>query len=381
MFEFNIQLLADAIGHLHLQTQAKAVQQANFMLTVRNWIAGLYIVEYEQNGNDRAAYGVKAMKELSSRLRHIKGMSESQLYLFRDFYSSYPHFFQTMSGILQHNGFQENTKFLTMSGISKVQQSKIFTAKAETDEIPSLPPEKIITNLHFSHFIELLKAETSLKRVFYEVETIKNNWTVRDLKRAMSTLLFERTGLSKDKQTVIAKIKDNLPTFPSEIIRNPYVLEFLGLEEKPEYNESDLEEAILNHLQQFLIEMGRGYCFEARQKRIMLNNTPYRIDLVFYHRILKCHILLDLKIGAFGHADAGQMNMYLNYYRKNEISEGDNPPVGIILCAQKDDSLVEYATGGLSHEVFVSKYMLELPNLSVLKQLVESEIRNLNQEP
>ncbi len=374
--ELNIQLLADAIGNLHLQTQAKAVQQVNLMLTVRNWIAGRYIVEYEQNGNDRAQYGAKAMKELAARLRHIKGMSESQLYLFRDFYNSYSHFFLTVSGILQQNGFQNNEKFLTVSGIF----GEPYAQAPLTEEIQSLPPEKLISNLHFSHFIELLKAETPLKRVFYEVEAIKNNWAVRDLKRAMSTLLFERTGLSKEKQAVIAKIKDNLSVMPSEIIRHPYVLEFLGLEEKAQYSESDLEEAILNHLQQFLIEMGRGYCFEARQKRIMLNNTAYRIDLVFYHRILKCHILLDLKIGAFDHVDAGQMNMYLNYYRKNEITEGDNPPVGIILCAQKDDSLVEYATGGLSHEVFVSKYMLELPNPDVLKQLIERDIYYLNHE-
>lgn len=378
MTELNIQLLAEAIGLLHDQTQAKAVQQVNMMLTVRNWIAGRYIVEYEQNGNDRAQYGVKVMKELAARLRHIKGMSESQLYLFRDFYNTYPHFFPTVSGILQRNGFQNDTKFLTVSGIFEELQGEKLARLA--DEIQSLPPEKLISNLHFSHFIELLKAETTLKRVFYEVEAIKNNWAVRELKRAMSTLLFERTGLSKDKQAVIAKIKDNLPVLPSEIIRHPYMLEFLGLEEKSEYSESDIEEAILNHLQQFLIEMGRGYCFEARQKRIMLNNTAYRIDLVFYHRILKCHILLDLKIGAFDHADAGQMNMYLNYYGKNEMTEGDNPPVGIILCAQRDDSLVEYATGGLSHEVFVSKYMLELPNPTILKQLIETDIYNLSRE-
>lgn len=377
MIELNIQQLADAIGNLHQQTQDRVVQQANIMLTVRNWLAGMYIVEYEQNSNDRAQYGIKAMKELATRLKHIKGMSESQLYLFRDFYSTYPHFFLTVSGKLQQVGFQENTKFLTVSGILKKQNENIITDKPVLEEIPSLTPEKLLTNLHFSHFIELLKAETPIKRVFYEVETIKNNWAVRELKRAMSTLLYERTGLSKNKQKVIAKIKDNLPVLPAEIIRNPYLLDFLGLEDKSEYSESDLEESILNHLQKFMIEMGRGFCFEARQKRIMLNNTVYRIDLVFYHRILKCHVLLDLKIGAFDHADAGQMNLYLNYYRKNEIANDDNPPIGIILCAQKDDSLVEYATGGLSHEIFVSKYMLELPELSILKQLIEAEIRNL----
>ena len=160
-----------------------------------------------------------------------------------------------------------------------------------------------------------------------------------------------------------------------EIIKSPYILEFLNIPERTSYSEKDLETSIINHLQEFLIEMGRGFCFEARQKRISFNNKHYRIDLVFYHRILKCHILLDLKIGDFDHADAGQMNVYLNYYKENEMTANDNPPIGIILCSQKDNALVHYATGGLSKEIFVSKYKLQLPSEEELAALIESDLK------
>jgi predicted nuclease of restriction endonuclease-like (RecB) superfamily len=208
----------------------------------------------------------------------------------------------------------------------------------------------------------LLKADTQLKRNFYEVQAIKNNWSVRELKRAMNSLLFERTGLSTDKEAVLRKFSKENDLKPEDVFRNPYLLEFLGLEEKLSYSETDLEEAIITHLQNFLLEMGRGFCFEARQKRITFDNTHYRIDLVFYHRILKCHVLIDLKMEEFSHADAGQMNVYLNYYKENEMQQGDKSPVGIILCASKNEALVKYATAGLPQKVFVSKYMINLPS-------------------
>jgi len=161
-------------------------------------------------------------------------------------------------------------------------------------------------------------------------------------------------------------------------VKNPYVLEFLGLEERVSYSESDLEAAIIAHLQTFLVEMGRGFCFEARQKRITFDNEHYFIDLVFYHRILKCHVLVDLKIGAFSHADAGQMNVYLNYYREQEMTEGDNPPVGLILCAQKNNTLVRYATAGMTEQLFVGKYQMNLPSEEELRQLVREEQERLS---
>ncbi|WP_202929083.1 PDDEXK nuclease domain-containing protein [Chitinophaga agri] len=232
--------------------------------------------------------------------------------------------------------------------------------------------------LSFSHFIELLKIDAIFQREFYEIETIKNNWSVRDLQRAMNSMLYERTGLSTNKNAVLGEEAKKKNLKAENIFRNPYMLEFLGLEEKAIYTETDLEQAIINHLQSFLLELGRGFCFEARQRRITFDNTHYRIDLVFYHRILKCHVLLDLKIGEFTHADAGQMNVYLNYYKDNEMQEDDNPPVGIILCANKNENLVKYATSGLPQQMFVSKYLINLPSEDELRMIIEDEQRKLS---
>jgi predicted nuclease of restriction endonuclease-like (RecB) superfamily len=193
----------------------------------------------------------------------------------------------------------------------------------------------------------------------------------------MNSLLFERTGLSTDKEAVLRKFSKENDLKPEDVFRNPYLLEFLGLEEKLSYSETDLEEAIITHLQNFLLEMGRGFCFEARQKRITFDNTHYRIDLVFYHRILKCHVLIDLKMEEFSHADAGQMNVYLNYYKENEMQQGDKSPVGIILCASKNEALVKYATAGLPQKVFVSKYMINLPSEKELKKIIQEEQKKI----
>ena len=184
-------------------------------------------------------------------------------------------------------------------------------------------------------------------------------------------MLFERTGLSTSKQAVLEKQASQQKLLPEDFFRNPYMLEFLGLKQEIEYTESDLEQAIIDHLQTFLLELGRGFCFEARQKRITFDNTHYHIDLIFYYRILRCNILIDLKLGEFAHADAGQMNVYFNYNKENETNEQDNPPVGIILCAGKNENLVKYATAGLPQQVFVNKYMINLPN--DLRKIIEIE--------
>ena len=252
----------------------------------------------------------------------------------------------------------------------QIQQSPTVELK---EEYP-IPNELLLNRLSYTHFIELLRAKEPLERLFYEVETIKNNWSVKELERAFNTGLYIRTGLSTNKEAVIRKFKNQKPAQNVDVIRDPYFLEFLGLKEETEYSESELEEAILNHLQQFLIELGTGFCFEARQKRITFDNTHYRIDLVFYHRILKSHILIDLKIGKFDHADAGQMNVYLNYYKENEMSEDDNPPVGLILCGDKSETLARYATSGMDNNLFVSKYLVELPEKKVLEEFIRREL-------
>jgi predicted nuclease of restriction endonuclease-like (RecB) superfamily len=361
----NFEQLINSIESTHVQLSTQAVKQVNNLQTIRNWLIGCYIVEFEQNGEDRAAYGKQLLINISKqmKLKGNIGFSDRNLRQFRQFYLIYPQIWQTVSAKFKNS-------------ISQTASDQLKEPIEDSYQTLMLPIETLINTLSFSHFIELLRLDSDLKRRFYEVEAVKNAWKVRELERAIDTLLFERTGLSTDKKGVISKIKDRKPFEPKDIVRNPYFLEFIGLEEKTQYSETDLETAIINHLQTFLTELGRGFCFEARQKRITFGNTHYKIDLVFYHRILKCHVLIDLKLGKFDHADSGQMLMYLNYFRKNEMTEGDNPPVGIILCADKDDSLVEYATAGLENELFISKYMLQLPDKQTLLSFIEKELKN-----
>lgn len=350
--------LTSSILQIHYELQNNSIKTINKFLTFRNWLIGYYIVEYEQNGEDKAKYGDKLLKNLESKLHDIKGMSESQLYLFKSFYLTYPQIFLTLSGIFK----------LLPETLGKIN----IPSRLKENSI-AVPPDKLIDRLSFSHFIELIKCDSELKRTFYEVQIIKNNWSVRELKRTINSMLFERVGLSENKETIILKANDQIPLLPLDSIKSPYLLEFLGLKEKSEYSENDLEQAIIDHLQDFLMEMGRGFCFEARQKRITFDNHHYYIDLLFYHRILKCHVIIDLKLGEFSHADAGQMNVYLNYFKENEMTSGDNPPIGIILCADKNNSLVKYATGGL----FVSKYLIELPSQEKLEVFIKQELQGL----
>ena len=340
----------------------KVQRQVNTALTLRNLIIGYHIVEYEQSGKDRAVYGVGLLKAIAQKLIKlgVKSLQERNLYLCRDFYKAYPQILQTVSAKSYLADFKPFAILQTSSAILP-----------EPDESANL--NLLLTNLSFSHFIELLKADTDSKRRFYEVHAIQNNWGVRDLKRAIESLLYERTGLSTDKKATLKKHIVQNDVKPEDVFRNTYLLEFLGLEEKPCYSEYDLEECIITNLQNFLIEMGRGFCFEARQKRITFDNRHYRIDLVFYHRILKTHILLDLKIGEFDHSDSGQMNVYLNYYKDNEFTKGDNDPIGIILCSGKNEVLVKYATMGLPQQVFVSKYLINLPSEKELQKIIEEE--------
>ena len=352
----NFNNLVTQIETTHQTLQAQAIKSVSSTLTIRNWIIGYYIVEYEQNGEDRAKYGARVIENLVKRLRHIKGVSATNLRVFRTFYSSYPQISQSLTDQF------------------KIQQT--VSVKSMT-----IPTKQLLNSCSFSHFIEFLKIDDPLKRLFYEVETIKGNWSVRELKRQINSATYERIGLSKSKKELIASIQSKSENLlPQQIIKDPYILEFTGLEVKAKYSENDLEEALLNHLQDFLVELGNGFCFEARQKRISIENEHDRIDLVFYHRILKCHVLIELKIREFSHADVGQMNFYLNYF-KNEISESaDNPPIGLILCANKNSTKVEYATAGLDSQLFVSKYKINLPSVEEIRAFIEDEMESLNEE-
>lgn len=341
----------------HDTFQVKALQSVSVNLTLRNFLIGYYIVEYEQNGSDRATYGQKVIDNLAQKLVHIKGVSSTALKLMRQFYLTYPQISQSLT-----------------------DQFKILDKKSQslTDQSLQVPIDKLLRTCTFTHFIELVKIDDELKRTFYEVETIKGNWSVRELKRQVESLLFERVGLSSDKKSLLQSLENKKEVFnPASIIKEPYILEFTGLETKQSYSESDLESALLNHIEAFLLELGTGFCFEARQKRITIDNEHDRIDLVFYHRVLQCHVLVDLKVRAFSYADVGQMNFYLNYY-KNEISTPtDNPPIGIILCTEKNSVKVEYATAGLDENLFVSKYKVALPTIKELEKLIEDDLEEL----
>ena len=254
-----------------------------------------------------------------------------------------------------------------------------ISSSAMTNSVPGKPTplhvEKIL-RLSWTHWIELLHLEDPWKCAFYENECLKGNWSVRQLQRQIGSMLYERTGLSADKHAVIeaARMQSSAaPTVIADLIRDPYVLEFVGLAERPHYRESELEGALLDHLQSFLIELGAGFCFEARQKRITVGNEHDYIDLVFYHRRLRCHLLIDLKVRTFKHGDAGQMNFYLNYWKANEVGEGDNPPVGLLLCSGKDATKVEYATAGMDQQVFVSRYLVALPSAEQLRNFIETD--------
>jgi predicted nuclease of restriction endonuclease-like (RecB) superfamily len=230
--------------------------------------------------------------------------------------------------------------------------------------------------LSFSHIVELIKIDDPLKRAFYELECVKGTWSTRELQRQIESLYFERSGLSKDKKKLSELVNQKaVQLSPRDVINDPITVEFLGLSDRALVTETDLEQAILDHLQMFLLELGHGFCFEARQKRILIDDEYYFIDLVFYHRILKCHVLVDLKIEKFKHSHVGQMNTYLEYYKNEVKQKNDNPPVGILLCTDKGNTLVKYATAGLEESVFIRKYMVELPSQEELVKYINFETK------
>lgn len=235
----------------------------------------------------------------------------------------------------------------------------------------------LLQRLSFSHLVELLELPDETQRRFYEIECIRGNWSVRELRRQIASLYYERSGLSKDKSGLSSMAHKNAESYnPAQIVRDPYIFEFLGLRSQDTMGESDLEDALLDRLQEFLLEMGHGFCFEARQKRILIGDEYYFVDLVFYHRILKCHVLVELKTQEFSHENLGQLNTYVAYFKKNEMTEGDQPPIGILLCTRKNEALVEFALGDLSNNIFVSRYAIEMPK----KEEMELFLKQLGKE-
>lgn len=320
--------LVARIGKLLQQGRAAAGRAVNTILVQTYWQIGRHIVEFEQGGKEKAAYGAELLDRLSKDLTEAygKGFGRSNLTYIRKLYLAFP-----KSGTLSHK-------------------------------------------LSWGHFYEILKADNELERSFYVRQCEKEGWSVRELKRQMKSMLFHRLALSHDKEGVLRIAQEGSPLQKAEdILKDPYVFEFLGIPASQLYLEDELEEKLIQNLEQFLLELGKGFAFVGRQYRISLANRHFYVDLVFYHRILKCFVLIDLKRGEIDHGDIGQMNLYLNYFAKEENVEGDNPPIGIVLGAYKDQILVEYATQNISNQLFVSRYQLYLPD----KQQLSAELEKL----
>ena len=363
----NFEQLATIIGQLHTSLRGAAAAAVNRMMTMRNWMIGMYIVEYEQNGEDRAKYGSGLLITLAQNLKAkgVKGSSVAALRNYRQFYNTYAQF---------RNCIINEARQLSIFPIQQQAAVELNGHKNQLVSELSPKPDALLKHISFTQFVELMRLDDPLKRAFYEIEGIKGCWSVPQLKRQIESLLFERTGLSTNKKGLLEKAHtQNVPANIEDVFRDPYILEFTGLPERYEYSESDLETALIGHIQSFLLELGKGFCFEARQKRITLDNEHDHIDLVFYHRILRCHILIDLKVRKFQHGDAGQMNFYLNYYRENEMAEGDNPPIGLILCTDRNETRVKYATSGMDNQLFVSKYMTALPSEEQIQKFLETD--------
>lgn len=362
--------LVGQVVHVHSITSSYAKNAINQLLTVRNWSIGYYIVEFEQNGQDRAEYGTHLLQKLEESL-NIKGMNKMLFYKCRAFYLRYPQIFSTASKKLKsiENVFELPILPVFSEKILLAEKFSMTSKKFETE------PEVLISRLSFSHIMEIVPIEDPLERFFYEFECMRGNWSVKELRRQITTNLYVRAGVSGNPEKLLAQAADSGQDIMLGI-KEPYTFEFLGLDAKDTVTESDLEQALMNHLQEFLLEMGKGFCFEARQKRIVIDGEYYFPDLILYNRILHCSVIVELKNEEFNHENFGQLNAYVAYYKENEMYEGDNPPVGILLCTKKGPKMVEYALSGMDNQLFVSTYMLQLPDK---KQLTDFLLRQMEE--
>ena len=336
-----------------------AARSVNAYMTGAYWMIGRHIVEYEQSGEERAAYGANLIERLATDMkrRFGRGFSRQNLWQMRQFGLAYPpeRILQPLSGE-SAQPLPRSSNLQTASGDS----SATLTNMRVEDLISSFP-------LPWSAYVRLLSVKNPRAREFYETEALNGGWSVRQLDRQINSQFYERTALSRDKAAMLARggtAQSDDQVFPEQAIKDPFVLEFLGL--KDEYSESDLEEALINRLETFLLELGGDFCFIGRQRRLRVGNEWYRVDLLFFHRRLRCLVIIDLKLGKFTHADAGQMHLYLNYAREHWMQDGENPPVGLILCSQKDEAVARYALDGLPNKVMAAEYRTTLPDEDLL---------------
>ena len=338
--------LASIVQTTHDAAQSSAIKAINRMQTMRNWLIGYYIVEFEQHGKDRAEYGTQLLKKLEERVNR-KGLTRNTFQSSRNFYRIYP---------LMIENFKNR--------ICTTVSCKFITSG-----------ETLVSKLSFSHINEIMKVDDPLARYFYEQECIKCTWSVRELRRQISTNLYIRAGISSNPEKMLSLPSVQGHDSAELQIRQPFTFEFLGLKAKEIMDEHDLEDALITHLQEFILELGKGFCLEARQKRIIIDDEYYYPDLVFYNRILHCGVIIELKNEEFSHENLGQLNAYVSYYKENEMQPGDNPPVGILLCTRKGRKMVEYALAGMDNHLFVSTYMLHLPDKKTLEDFLLKQLQ------
>ena len=385
--QFHFENLGKEIEQIHNHFQQQAVKAVNISLTLRNWLIGYYIVEFEQNGADRANYGGKLLKNLSEKI-NVNGLKETNLKLARQFYKSYPEMVELISTSFK-NLLPTSIRQLVTDQFKIIDNESVKISQLATDEFSDQNSIKktqsyysqLIEKISFTHFVELIKIEDKTKRSFYELLILKSTPSINQLKHQINSLAYERIGLSASSEIAFSQLQSKIePQQASDAVKSVFFFDFLNLPTNVLVEEKELESALINHLQEFIQELGIGFCFEARQKRILIDDEYYFTDLVFYHRILKCHILIELKIDAFKHEHLSQLNTYVAYYNAEIKRQDDNPTIGILLCTEKGKKLVEYATAGMDNQLFVSKYLLELPQKEQLEAFLNKEVNEWGQK-
>jgi len=370
----NFGQLVSVIRQVNDTLASQATRAVNASLTLRNWLIGFHVEEYERRGVDRAEYGDKLMDRLAESLakQGISRCDRREIYRYRRFYLTYPQIVEAVTPQLD--------SWAGTASIDDIGRPDAAGRIVEASPPFRLDGKTLISKLSFTHFVELLNIEDAVKRVFYEAECIQGNWSVRELKRQIHSLYYERCGLSINKKKLAELTRKHAEqALPALTIRDPYVFEFLGLTPREVMSESHLEDQLIGKIEEFLLELGHGFCFEARQKRILIGDEHYFIDLVFYHRILKCHVLVELKLAEFSHENIGQLNTYVSWYTQNMMLEEDNPPIGILLCTHKNHSLVKFALAGMDNRLFVSKYQMELPEPEEIERFLAEKIKEVGE--
>ena len=355
--------LASIVQTTHDAAQSSAVKAINRMQTMRNWLIGYYIVEFEQHGKDRAEYGTQLLKKLEERVDR-KGLTTTLFKWARKFYRLYPQMMENLPIPICAT---------VMHQLQPIENKEDTIGASMTHQFVT-PGKTIISHLSFTHLREIMTLDDPLARYFYEQECIKCTWSVRELRRQISTNLYVRVGISTNPEKLLSLPSVQGHDSAELQIRQPFTFEFLGLKAQEVVDEYDLEDALISHLQEFILELGKGFCFEARQKRIIIDDEYYYPDLVFYNRILHCGVIIELKNEEFSYENFGQLNAYVSHYRENEMQPGDNPPIGILLCTRKGKKMVEYALAGMDNNLFVSTYMLQLPDKKTLEEFLLKQL-------